>query len=1005
MSGWLQRHARGLACSVVLLVVAGAVSYTRLPSALYPELSFPRISVVASFADATSEVVVRNVTRPLEEALVPLLGVRRVRSKSIRGACELDVLFDADADMILSLQLVQARLAELRAELPADVTLSVERITPTSFPVYTLNLDGALPPAKLRDLAMYELRPALSRVPGVGPISVTAGEEREIEVEVDPSRAEAAGLSIVEIARRLTESNRYATVGRIDRAYRRYAIVVRTGVVDAAQLGDFVIGGDERAPIRLADVSRISEGRADPRQVVRSPRGPAAVLNISRRIGGDVVALDAALDAEVARLRKRLPLGVSLTPVYQQAVLVKTATNAVRDAILLGAALSALVVLVFLRDARATLVSALVIPASLLCACGALYARHGSLDLMSLGGMAIAVGLVIDDAVVVIEAIQRERRRGLPPVEAVRAALDGLTGPIVSSTLTTVVVFAPLAFLSGVIGAFFSSLALALSAAIFASLVLALTVVPWVASGGGQHDPAWELRLAAWVARSSRRWVERPLALSIVVLAVVASAVVATRWVETGFVPELDEGAYVFDYYTPIGTSLAQADELATRIDTMLRADPDVQTFTRRLGVEMGPPRATETSRGDAIVRLKPHHRPIEQLMEEQRAQAAALLPGVRIEIIQLMQDMLGDLEGNPEPVEVKVFGPDEPGTRAQAARVAALLKDIPGLVDLFDGQVACSPERVVVVDPVALGRLGLTTSDVTSQMAAAELGVDSAPLAERDRLVPVRVRWPDQVRFHEDVLQRVRLRTATGFVPLAEVAHVSDGCSPSEISRENLRLMVPVTARLDGTDLGTAMREVDARLRTLTLPQGYDLEIGGQRLSQRNSFTSLALALLCALALVTIVLVFQLGTLRAAFAVLSAIPIALCGALLTLALTRVALNVSSLLGGILLVGLVVKNGILLVHETLVREAQGRDTLDALGDAVTVRLRPILMTTLCTLLGLVPLALGLGAGAEMHRPLAVAVIGGLLTSTLGTLVVVPAVYARVVRMKLPWKSR
>ncbi|MEO6951720.1 MAG: efflux RND transporter permease subunit [Polyangia bacterium] len=1005
MSEWLQRHARGLACSVALLVIGGAVSYTRLPSALYPELSFPRISVVAALGDATSEVVVRNVTRPLEEALVPLLGVRRVRSKTIRGACELDVLFDAGADMILSLQLVQARLAELRVELPTAVTLSVERITPTSFPVYTLNLDGALPPTKLRDLAMYELRPALSRVPGVGPISVTAGETREIEVEVDPSRAEAAGLSIVEIARRLGESNRFATVGRIDRAYRRYSIVVRTGVTDASQLGDFVVGGDDRAPIRLADVARVSEGHADPRMVIRSPRGPAAVINISRRIGGDVVALDHALDEEVARLRAHLPLGVALTPVYQQAALVKTATSAVRDAILLGAALSALVVLLFLRDGRATLVSALVIPASLLCACGALYLRHGSLDLMSLGGMAIAVGLVIDDAVVVIEAIQRERRRGLSPQEATRAALQGLAGPIVSSTLTTVVVFAPLAFLSGVVGTFFASLALALSAAIFASLVLALTVVPWVASAGGKHDPAWELRLSAWVARTSRRWVERPLVLLIVAAVILVGAGVSMRWIETGFVPALDEGAYVFDYHAPIGTSLAETDALASRIDAILRADPDVQTFTRRLGAEMGPPRATETSRGDVIVRLKPHHRPIAQLMEEQRAQAAALLPGVRIELLQLMQDMLGDLEGNSEPVEVKVFGPDEPGTRAQAARVAEQLKSISGLVDLFDGQVACSPERVVVLDPVALGRLGLTTADVASQMSSAQLGVDSAPLAERDRLVPVRVRWPDAVRFRDDVLQRVRLRTAKGFVPLAVVAHVSDGCAPSEITRENLRLMVPVTARLDGTDLGTAMREVDKRLATLKLPQGYDLEIGGQRLSQRDSFTQLALALLSALALVTIVLVFQLGTLRAAASVLAAIPIALCGALVTLALTRVALNISSLLGGILLVGLVVKNGILLVHETIVREAEGRATLDALSDAITVRLRPILMTTLCTLLGLVPLALGLGAGAELHRPLAVAVIGGLVTSTLGTLVFVPAVYARLARIRVASRTQ
>jgi multidrug efflux pump subunit AcrB len=405
-------------------------------------------------------------------------------------------------------------------------------------------------------------------------------------------------------------------------------------------------------------------------------------------------------------------------------------------------------------------------------------------------------------------------------------------------------------------------------------------------------------------------------------------------------------------------------------------------------------PRATETSRGDIMVRLKSHHRPVEEIMEDQRKLVAARLPGVRVELIQLLGDMLGDLEGNPEPIELKLFGPDEAELRRQAARVAAAIKDLPGIVDLFDGQVACSPERVVRIDPVAAGRVGLSTEAVSAQMTAALLGAESTPLPEQDRLVPVRVRWPDGARFDEHSLERVRLKTpAGGWIPLVGVAHIEDSCAPSEINRENLRLMVPVTARLEGRDLGSAMADVERVLSGVELPRGYAIEIGGQRLSQQESFRALGFAIGGALALVLVVLVFQFSSFGASFAILATLPLALVGGLLALLVTRTPLNVSSLLGGILLVGLVVKNGILLLHRTREGEGAGEPINDALVEAARLRLRPILMTTLCTLFGLLPLALGLGAGAEMHRPLAVAVIGGLALSTVGTLFVVPSLYA------------
>jgi multidrug efflux pump subunit AcrB len=503
-------------------------------------------------------------------------------------------------------------------------------------------------------------------------------------------------------------------------------------------------------------------------------------------------------------------------------------------------------------------------------------------------------------------------------------------------------------------------------------------------------------RYAATLARA----LTRPARVVALAALLVAGGLLAGRFVETGFLPELDEGAYVLDYFAPIGTSLDEADALAREIDAILAADPDVETFTRRLGAELGPPRATETSRGDIMVRLRPHHRPTEEVMEDQRRLIAARLPGLRVELMQLLTDMLGDLEGEPQPIELKLFGSDEAELRRQAALLSARIRDVPGLVDFFDGQVACSPERVVRVDPIAAGRAGLSSAAVAAQMTAALLGTESTPIPEQDRLIPVRVRWPDGQRFDEHALERLRIRTpAGGWIPLAELGRVEDGCAPSEIMRENLRLMVPVTARLEGRDLGSAIGEIERRLGDFRLPPGYELEIGGQRLAQAEAFRSLAVAILAALALVVLVLVFQFGSFAAAGAILAAMPLALVGGLVTLVAARVPLNVSSLLGAILLVGLVVKNGILLLHRAREHEASGASVAESLTDAARLRLRPILMTTLCTLFGLMPLAFGLGAGAEMHRPLAVAVLGGLSLSTAGTLFVVPAIYALLRRTR------
>jgi multidrug efflux pump subunit AcrB len=698
-------------------------------------------------------------------------------------------------------------------------------------------------------------------------------------------------------------------------------------------------------------------------------------------------------------MRESLPPGVEVRAVYDQAGLIAKAVANVRDAVLVGGLLTLVVVAAFLRSWRATLAAAAALPATLLMTFAVMRLAGASLNLMSLGGLAVAIGLVVDDAVVVVEAVYRRvAGEKMEPWHASAEALREVAWPVVNSTLTTVVVFAPLSLLSGVSGQFFAALALTLCAAVLLSLLVALGLTPLLCGrlmrseespSHGPRAPRVEVLVSRVQARPGR---------TLALAGVGALLLAMLGWgVGTGFLPELDEGAFVVDYFTPTGTSLAEADRLAGEVEAVLRSAPEVEVLSRRLGAELGPPAATESSRGDITVTLSPaHSRPTEEIIAELRERMEKAVPGVRVEFVELLQDELSDLEGNPEPVEVMLLGSDVDVLRAYAPEVANQLEGIPGLVDLYNGVSGCTPETHVRVRPAAAGRLGLTAGQVATQVRTALLGGVVAQVPRAGRLLNVRLRLEDAARFDPQVLDRLRLHTAAGPpAPLTSVADVEFLCLPSELLSDNLRPLVPITGRLEGRDLGGVTSDVEARLAKLHPPSGVQVSMGGQRASQRESFQSLALVFALALGAVFAVLTFHFRSLVLPLLILGAVPLALAAGTAALRVFGVPLNVSSFMGLILLVGLVVKNGILLLDHAEAALEHGSPLGQAVVTAVSVRLRPILMTTLATLLGLLPLALGLGTGAELQRPLAVAVMGGLSFSTLAVLTALPAAYALV----------
>jgi CzcA family heavy metal efflux pump len=754
--------------------------------------------------------------------------------------------------------------------------------------------------------------------------------------------------------------------------------------------------------LRVRDLAEVFPGAPDRTGLITGNGRDAASISVSQQVGANILDIESGVQQAVDELARALPAGLHITKVYDLAEFVRASIANVRDAILLGGVLGVAILLLFLRDWRLTFIAAITLPLAVLITFLVMRLFGESINLMSMGGLAVAIGLVIDDAVVVVEGIHRRVQEG--SASPVADAVGDLTGPVVSSTLTTVVVFAPLGLLSGVVGQFFRSLSLTLSTAVVASLVLALTLIPIIAKWGVTRDMARphddrRSRLENAYVHTLQPMIARPMVALLIAGLLGAAGVALYFRVGSGFLPRADEGGFVVDYLTPAGTALEETDRQLQKVEAVLMKTPEVAAIQRRTGSELGL-FATQQNTGDILVRLKPRgerDRAAEEIIAELRDKLAKAAPGMEIEFVQLLQDMLGDLEGNPTPIEVKVFGDDANVLAELAGKVEEMIGKVAGVVDVV-GVQGGNPELTWQIDPAAAGRIGLSVADVTAQLSAAWLGEVATDYLAFDRTIPVRVRYPDTIRFDKGRLAETIVRGPEGqSAPISALATLTPEEGQTVLTRENLRQMALVSGQLEGRDLGSAVSEITENLRTIQLPVGYSWEVGGQFLAQRQAFRELLEVLGIASALVFVILVFQFQSFGPATLIMAAAPLSLAGALIALILTGTELNVSSAMGLVLLIGLVVKNGIVLLDYAENERQRGVPAKEAVADAASVRLRPILMTTLCTLFGLVPLALGLGAGAELQRPLAVAVIGGLSLSTLITLYLVPALYAGLYR--------
>jgi CzcA family heavy metal efflux pump len=1025
----VSNQSRAILVIVGLLCAAGLYAAWQLPVAIFPETDFPRVVIIVDNGEAPADQTLVSVTRPIEEAMNGIPGIARIKSKTARGSSEISLYFDWGVDVIQVLQLVQARLSQLSSTLPPTAEIrNVERLTFAVFPVvgYSLTSDKR-DQSSLFDLATYVIRPQLARLPGVAVVGVAGGKTREFHVLIDPDRLAAHNVSAQQVAAAIRDSNIIVSPGLIEENHQLELALVSGQAKKPEELNSIVVATVNNAPVTVGDVATVTGGVEPQYTMVTADGHPAALVNVNRQPDANTVAVVDEVRKTLGAMRGQIPKDVHVATYYDQSLLVHDAINSVRDSILIGLLLSVVILYAFLRNWGTTFVAALVIPVTVLVTFLAMGLAHLSFDLMTLGGVAAAIGLVIDDAIVVVENIYTHVSSGQSRRQAVQTAVSEITVPIIGSTVTPVVVFLPLTILTGVTGVFFRSLALTMSVALLTSLVLALSFTPVLAerfvrtkrratteaeneniadrqlsSAELEHEAESGRFLKAVITRYEwvlsraldHRWI-----VIVIVGVVLLGSYLLYRSLGSEFLPEFDESAFVLDYWAPPGASLAETDRLLRDVEDKLMKTPEVESYSRRTGLEMGL-FVTEPNRGDYAVKLKPgHKRATEDVIADLRQQIAKSEPALEIEFVGIVPDVIGDLQGNPEPIEIKLFSEDAAELQTKADEVEAAIQKISGVVDTNNGVVVSGPAITFKIDQQKAARFGVTTDDVAKTASIAMTGDASSFILQQDRLIRVRVLFPADVRTSLDKVRGLQIRSTSGqLFRIDQVADVEYDKGQTEIGRENLRQMVSVTGRLEGKDLGTAIDEIKNQLsKTVRLPPGMTIEYGGLYQEQQASFRELTIALILAVMLVFITLLIEFRSFAHPVAIVTGAVLALSGVLLALFITGMTVNVVSRMGMIMVVGIVAKNGILMLNAVEDHLATGDTLREALLRSGRRRFRPVLMTSLAAMLGMLPLALAFGAGSELLQPLAIGVIGGLTMALLLSLVVTPAVYAMLRR--------
>ncbi len=998
MGKWLLRHQRSLLFFLSILAFAGIFAAFRLPVAIFPNIQFPRVVVSVDAGDMPAAQMITDVTGPLEQVLENVPNVASVKSATGRGGADLSMSFAWGVDMTTALLQVQSAVNQALPRLPANTTFTVRRMDPASRQMMGFSLTSSNPNSvRLRDFAFTELRPLLATVPGVARVEILGGNEAEYQVSVNPVKLQSYGLSLADLNNALAASNVITATGKIEDQYQLYLVLANTQLQTLQDIENLPIPVGKNSVVRLGDIANVTLGTTPNWTTVTANQQSAVLINLYQQENANTVAIVDQVNKRLAAFNADIPSDMQLNMYYDQSQLILGSANNVRDAIIIGAILAGVVLFVFLRNMRMMLIVAMVLPVVLAITTLLLYLLNMSFNIMTLGGMAAAVGLIIDDGVVMLEHITRRLSESVKNIHSsvIHAAMEMLR-PLAGSSLATIVIFLPLAFLQGFTGGFFKALALAMASGLTISFFVVLLAVPLLSEMLIHHEDAVKLEHAGpFLSKMHHGYANimntlfaknRILWFGIVVF--IGVGVFSFLKIGSGFIPPVDEGGFVLDYQTAPGTSLTETNRLLAQAEKIIANNPDVEGYTRRTGLQMGGG-LTEPNTGDIYIHLKPYPRnSVDVVMSDISNAINAQVPGITIlDTVQLMEDMIGDLTDTPQPVEVKIYGPDQTELQTLATTVSNALGNISSLADVNPGIVISGSSFNIHINPAKAAFFGLTVADIATQIDTNMEGTVATSIPSSYYSIGVRVTSPNDLKDNLTTLQDLPILTAKGkIIPLESVASFEVIQGESEIDRENLAQMIAVTSGINGSDMGSAMKQVIVAMDKIPMPPGYHVEFGGLYQEQQQSFHDLLIVFISAFLLIALLLLFLYERFAVVFSILCTTLLTLPGIFLGLWITGTELDISSIMGMTMILGIVTEIAIFYFAE-LTGKIDQIDTT-ALIDAGIMRMRPILMTSIIAILALLPLALG----ASMQTPLAIAIISGLIVAVPLVLFVMPILY-------------
>ncbi len=990
------KYKNPLIVVIILTLMGGVFAFTKMQTSLFPEITFPKIKIIADAGQQPVNQMTVGVTRPLENAIKQVPGLMKLRSKTSRGSCEISAFMDWNVDIDLSKQQIEARINQIRNDLPPGLTISVEKMNPSILPVSSYSINSKTrSPIELKQLALYTIKPFLSQVQGVSDIRVVGGQDKEYWVILDQEKMSRLGLTPEIVAQSLNNTNFIRSNGYLSDYRLMYLTITDAQMHDVGQLQNAVIKNDGKRVITLNDISTVSVHPAKSYIKINANGKEGVLIAVIKQPTANLIDISTNMENKLADLKKILPNDIVIKPIYVQANFVNDVVKSVTDALWIGLVLAVIVAILFLKSWKASATILITIPVTLSLTLLTLYFTGQTFNIMTLGAIAAAIGLIIDDAIVVVEQIHRtheEHPNEMPP-KLVQKAIKYLIKAMIGSSISTIVIFIPFILMTGVAGAYFkvmtNTMIITLICSFFATWVLLPVIYLFLSKNKkvkSQKQITHEIKERKWVGF----FIRRPIYSFIFIAILIVSSILVLPHLGTGFLPEMDEGTIVMDYSSPPGTTLQETDRVLQQVEKIIVANPHVAAYSRRTGTQMGF-FITEPNTGDYQIQLKKKRNvSTDEVINELRTKIEAAQPSLRIDFGQVIGDMLGDLMNSVQPIEIKIFGSDQKTIQQYSKKVASILGNIKGTADVFDGIVIAGPSISVKPDFVKLAQYNITPSNFQYQLQTSLEGNVAGNIFDPQQFTPVRLIYPNSNNLSVSAVNNSLIFLPNGQMkPIKEFANVTLQPGAAEVDREDLQTMGIVTSRLENRDLGSTMKEIKKDISSkINLPKGYSISYGGAYASQQQSFKELLMILALSSLLVFLVILFLFRDVRVALIILLVSVLGISGSYLLLFLTNTPLNVGSYTGLIMIVGIIGENAIftyLQYHESLEKMSKEHSIIYA----ISTRLRPKLMTAIGAIIALMPLALGIGTGAQLHQPLAIAVIGGFLIALPLLLVVLP----------------